>query len=130
MTTDSQLQYQLHISEPIPFSRPETAPNGERQMFQYIATTLISGAQDAVLVDPPMTTEQTAQVINWVEASGRRSSIFSLLTATATTGLVRARYSSVFPMSRFLPRPARSRSCTITPHPRSARPCGTKCSLI
>jgi len=71
MTTDSQLQYQLHISEPIPFSRPETAPNGERQMFQYIATTLISGAQDAVLVDPPMTTEQTAQVINWVEASGK-----------------------------------------------------------
>src|SRR5207302_3566249 len=71
MTTDSQLQYQLHISEPIPFSRPETAPNGERQMFQYIATTLISGAHDAVLVDPPMTTEQTAQVINWVEASGK-----------------------------------------------------------
>jgi len=71
MTTDSQLQYQVHISEPIPFSRPETAPNGERQMFQYIATTLISGAQDAVLVDPPMTTEQTAQVINWVEANGK-----------------------------------------------------------
>jgi glyoxylase-like metal-dependent hydrolase (beta-lactamase superfamily II) len=71
MTTDSQLQYQLHISEPIPFSKAETAPNGERQMFQYIATTLISGARDAVLVDPPMTTEQAAQVINWVVASGK-----------------------------------------------------------
>src|SRR2546430_6914766 len=71
MTEDSQLQYQLHISEPIPFAKPETAPNGERQMFQYIATTLISGERDAVLVDPPMTTEQTAQVINWLEASGR-----------------------------------------------------------
>src|SRR6266700_1458910 len=71
MTTDSPLQYQVHISEPIPFAKPETAPNGERQMFQYIATTLISGARDAVLVDPPMTTEQTAQVINWVEASGK-----------------------------------------------------------
>jgi glyoxylase-like metal-dependent hydrolase (beta-lactamase superfamily II) len=68
---DSRLHYQLHISDPIPFSSPDTAPNGERQMFQYIATTLISGAREAVLVDPPMTTEQTARVINWVEASGK-----------------------------------------------------------
>jgi glyoxylase-like metal-dependent hydrolase (beta-lactamase superfamily II) len=71
MTTDSPLHYQLHISDPIPFSSPETAPNGERQMFQYIATTLISGERDAVLVDPPMTTRQAAQVIDWVEASGK-----------------------------------------------------------
>jgi glyoxylase-like metal-dependent hydrolase (beta-lactamase superfamily II) len=72
MTTDSQLTYELHISDPVPFASSETAPNGERQMFQYIATTLISGERDAVLVDPPMTSEQAAQVIDWVEASGRR----------------------------------------------------------
>jgi glyoxylase-like metal-dependent hydrolase (beta-lactamase superfamily II) len=65
------MQYQLHISDPIPFASPETAPNGERQMFQYIATTLISGERDAVLVDPPMTIDQTARVIDWVEASGK-----------------------------------------------------------
>ena len=53
MTTQGRLQYELHISDPIPFSSIDTAPNGERQMFQYIATTLISGEQDAVLVDPP-----------------------------------------------------------------------------
>jgi len=70
-TADSRLQYQLHISDPIPFSSPETAPNGERQIFQYIATTLISGERDAVLVDPPMTTEQTGQVIKWVEGSNK-----------------------------------------------------------
>jgi hypothetical protein len=52
------LNYQLHISDPILFSSPETAPNGERQTFQYIATTLISGDRAAVLVDPPMTSEQ------------------------------------------------------------------------
>lgn len=66
------LTYQLHISDPIPFARPDKAPNGERQTFQFIATTLISGERDAVLVDPPMTTAQTAQVINWVEASGKK----------------------------------------------------------
>src|SRR5437868_6580914 len=71
MTAGSRLQYQLHVSDPIPFSSPETAPNGERQMFQYIATTLISGERDAVLVDPPMTSAQAAQVITWVEASSK-----------------------------------------------------------
>jgi glyoxylase-like metal-dependent hydrolase (beta-lactamase superfamily II) len=71
MTTNRPLQYQLHISEPIPFASPDTAPNGERQMFQYIATTLISGERDAVLVDPPMTTEQSAHVIDWVGSSGK-----------------------------------------------------------
>jgi len=71
-TADSRLRYQLHISDPIPFSNPETAPNGERQMFQYIATTLISGDRGAVLVDPPMTTEQTAKVINCVESTDKR----------------------------------------------------------
>ena len=71
MTTNRPLQYELHISDPIPFSSPDTAPNGECQMFQYIATTLISGERDAVLVDPPMTTEQTAPVVDWLEASGK-----------------------------------------------------------
>jgi glyoxylase-like metal-dependent hydrolase (beta-lactamase superfamily II) len=71
MTIRTQLRYQLHISEPIPFSSPETAPNGERQTFQYIATSLISGERDAVLVDPPMTIDQTAQVITWIESSGK-----------------------------------------------------------
>jgi glyoxylase-like metal-dependent hydrolase (beta-lactamase superfamily II) len=71
MTNDGHLRYQVHMSDPIPFSNPERAPNGERQMFQYIASTLISGERDAVLVDPPMTNEQTAQVIKWIEASGR-----------------------------------------------------------
>ena len=110
MATDSPLHYQLHISDPIPFSSPATAPNGERQMFQYIATTLISGERDAVLVDPPMTTKQTAQVIDWVDASGT-----SLKHIFITHGhgdhwfgtgplLKRSR------MSRSWPRRARSRS--------------------
>ena len=72
MTINRPLQYELHISEPIPFASPDTAPNGERQMWQYIATTLISGERDAVLVDPPMTTEQTSRVIDWVGSSGKK----------------------------------------------------------
>jgi glyoxylase-like metal-dependent hydrolase (beta-lactamase superfamily II) len=71
MTTQGRLHYALHISDPVAFSSTATAPNGERQMFQHIATTLISGEQDAVVVDPPMTIEQTDRVINWIESSGK-----------------------------------------------------------
>jgi glyoxylase-like metal-dependent hydrolase (beta-lactamase superfamily II) len=41
-------------------------------MFQPIASTLISGASDAVVVDPPMTTEQALRVADWVDASGKQ----------------------------------------------------------
>jgi glyoxylase-like metal-dependent hydrolase (beta-lactamase superfamily II) len=66
------LQYRIHVSEPIPFSPPQSAPNGETRMFQPIASTLIFGDSAAVLVDPPMTTDQAARVADWVEASEKR----------------------------------------------------------
>src|SRR5215469_18762310 len=66
------LEYRVHVSEPIPFSPPEKAPNGDAREFQPIASTLILGDSDAVLVDPPMTTRQAARVADWVEGSGNR----------------------------------------------------------
>ena len=66
------LQYRVHVSEPVPFSPPENAPNGDKRMFQPIASTLIFGDSDAVLVDPPMTTEQAERVTKWVEGSSKR----------------------------------------------------------
>jgi glyoxylase-like metal-dependent hydrolase (beta-lactamase superfamily II) len=72
MATASNLQYEVHISEPIPFASSDKAPNGDRQMFQPISSTLIFGDTDSVLVDPPMTTEQAAQLAEWIEESGKR----------------------------------------------------------
>jgi glyoxylase-like metal-dependent hydrolase (beta-lactamase superfamily II) len=76
MSTDrdgvGHLSYQTHVSEPIAVNTSELVPNGDRRMFSPITTTLVSGAHDAVLVDPPMTIAQTSAVIDWVEASGKR----------------------------------------------------------
>jgi glyoxylase-like metal-dependent hydrolase (beta-lactamase superfamily II) len=72
MATPGQLSYQVFISDPIPFADTEKAPNGDRRMFQPIASTLIVGDTDAVLVDPPMTIDQTERVGNWVQGSGKR----------------------------------------------------------
>jgi glyoxylase-like metal-dependent hydrolase (beta-lactamase superfamily II) len=41
-------------------------------MWSPITSTLIIGRRDAVLIDPPLTTTQAAEVGDWIEASGRR----------------------------------------------------------
>jgi glyoxylase-like metal-dependent hydrolase (beta-lactamase superfamily II) len=41
-------------------------------MWSPITSTLIMGRHDAVLIDPPLTTSQAAEVGDWIAASGRR----------------------------------------------------------
>ncbi|MFI5706722.1 MBL fold metallo-hydrolase [Kribbella sp. NPDC051620] len=65
------LSYEVFISDPIPQNVAELVPNGDRRMFSPLSTTLIFGERDAVLVDPPLTVEQTERVGDWVEASGK-----------------------------------------------------------
>ncbi|MFD5595582.1 MBL fold metallo-hydrolase [Streptomyces griseorubiginosus] len=46
-------------------------PDGEAMVWSPIATTLIYGEHDAILVDPPFTTDTTREVLAWVEKTGR-----------------------------------------------------------
>jgi glyoxylase-like metal-dependent hydrolase (beta-lactamase superfamily II) len=48
-------------------------PPGQKEMiWQPIASTLIYGDRDAVLVDPPLTIQQTSSLIDWIAASGKK----------------------------------------------------------
>jgi len=47
-------------------------PDGSPLVWSPLSSTLISGAQDAILVDPPFTRTQIQAVGDWVERSGRR----------------------------------------------------------
>jgi glyoxylase-like metal-dependent hydrolase (beta-lactamase superfamily II) len=69
MTT---LGHQLFVSGQISQSGRGPLPDGSRRMWSPITSTLITGVRDAVLVDPPLTTAQAAEVGDWVEASGHR----------------------------------------------------------
>ncbi|MGN9842108.1 MBL fold metallo-hydrolase [Nonomuraea sp. H19] len=51
--------------------RPEPSRQGPRWCGAPISTTLIYGEHDAVLVDPPFTTDTTREVLAWVEKIGR-----------------------------------------------------------
>ncbi|MFD8000060.1 MBL fold metallo-hydrolase [Streptomyces mirabilis] len=68
----SSLEYETFVSDGTPRTGEERLPNGDRLVSSPLTSTLIFGEEDAVLVDPPFTREQTEQVGDWVERSGRR----------------------------------------------------------
>ena len=70
-TPTDALAYDVFVAEPIPQNATDLVPNGDRRMFSPLSITLIHGARDAVLVDPPMTTAQAEAVAAWVAASGK-----------------------------------------------------------
>src|SRR3954463_6412343 len=63
------LSYDVFINEPAP--QDGVLPNGEPKLFSPQASTLIYGAEDAVLTDPAMTTEQARALGDWVASHGR-----------------------------------------------------------
>src|SRR5882757_5877819 len=72
MSTDTAISYDVFVADPLPMNASGLLPNGEPRRYQPIAVTLVHGRQDAVLVDPPLTTEQAVAVGDWVQASGKR----------------------------------------------------------
>jgi glyoxylase-like metal-dependent hydrolase (beta-lactamase superfamily II) len=60
----------LHL-EPLPIEPAGALPNGDQRRFQPMAVTLISGANDAVLVDPPTTAAQAELVGDWIAAKNK-----------------------------------------------------------
>src|SRR5262245_63129496 len=65
----SKLSYDVFINEPPP--QDGVLPNGEPKAFSPMASTLIYGAEDAVLTDVPMTVDQARALGDWVAAHGR-----------------------------------------------------------
>jgi glyoxylase-like metal-dependent hydrolase (beta-lactamase superfamily II) len=64
------LSYEVFVSGQIPTSG--TLPTGAPQQWSPLSTTLVHGASDAILVDPPFTVEQTRQVGDWIQRSGKK----------------------------------------------------------
>jgi glyoxylase-like metal-dependent hydrolase (beta-lactamase superfamily II) len=65
------LDHKLFVTTQIPQSGRGPLPDGSTRMWSPITSTLIMGRHDAVLVDPPLTTEQAGDVGEWITASGR-----------------------------------------------------------
>jgi glyoxylase-like metal-dependent hydrolase (beta-lactamase superfamily II) len=66
------LQHKIFVAGQIPQSGRGPLPDGSTRMWSPITSTLIMGQHDAVLVDPPLTKIQAAEVGDWIVASGRK----------------------------------------------------------
>jgi glyoxylase-like metal-dependent hydrolase (beta-lactamase superfamily II) len=70
MSSTDGLTYDVFINNPPPQNNG-LLPNGEPKLFSPVTSTLISGAEDAVLTDPGFTTEQAQALGDWVAGKNR-----------------------------------------------------------
>lgn len=70
--SDHALRYDVFVADPFPQKVPGLLPNGGPRLFSPLSSTLIHGRDNAVLVDPPLLTDQAKAVGDWVEARGKR----------------------------------------------------------
>jgi glyoxylase-like metal-dependent hydrolase (beta-lactamase superfamily II) len=68
----TELRYEVLVSDGVARNRSQRLPDGNPIVSSPLASTLIFGERDAVLVDPPFTREQVQRVGDWVEHSGKR----------------------------------------------------------
>jgi len=77
----SELHYEVMVNDGVRRQRDQRLPDGSPIISSPVASTLIYGRDDAVLVDPPFTYEQVSRVGGWIDASGK-----NLTTVYATHG--------------------------------------------
>jgi glyoxylase-like metal-dependent hydrolase (beta-lactamase superfamily II) len=65
------LQYSTYVAPSKPAVSDDLPPGELRRMWSPTAATLIYGAQDAVLVDPLMTVDESRALADWVVAKGK-----------------------------------------------------------
>ncbi|MEV6041217.1 MBL fold metallo-hydrolase [Nonomuraea sp. NPDC052116] len=68
----TELRYDVLVADGVPRQRSMRLPDGGPIVSSPLASTLILGQTDAVLVDPPFTREQVQAVGDWIEQWGKR----------------------------------------------------------
>jgi len=64
----SNLHYEVLVNDGVPRDREMRLPDGSPIVSSPVASTLVLGHNDAVLVDPPFTYEQIDRVGDWQAA--------------------------------------------------------------
>ena len=80
-TRDNELRWDVFVTLGIPYESLDLPPGTQQRMWSPMASTLIYGERDAVLVDAFMTIEQAHALGEWVEAHDKH-----LTTIYATHG--------------------------------------------
>jgi len=70
-TSSSVLKWEVFVTPGIPIGTPDRPAGITETLFQAMASTLIYGERDAVLVDTFMTVKQATELADWVESKGK-----------------------------------------------------------
>jgi glyoxylase-like metal-dependent hydrolase (beta-lactamase superfamily II) len=68
---DAKLNWEVFVTPGIPIVTPDRPPGVHETVFQAMASTLVYGSREAVLVDAFMTTNQATPLADWVAAKGK-----------------------------------------------------------
>ncbi|WP_433132340.1 MBL fold metallo-hydrolase [Micromonospora sp. CA-240977] len=71
MRGDTTLRYDVLVSDLAPVQGADM-PNGAQPHWSPLAHTLIHGAREAAIVDPPITVAQTDALADWIESFDKR----------------------------------------------------------
>ena len=71
MSNPEPLKWEVFMTPGIPIAQAERPEGMEQTYFQAMASTLIYGQHDAVLVDTFMTVAQASALANWVASKNR-----------------------------------------------------------
>jgi len=72
MSSPSKLSYRVLVSDQVPVVASAPLPNGQPQMAPPLASTLIYGDADAILVDAPTTIAEAEKLGGDIEQEGKR----------------------------------------------------------
>ena len=70
-TPDKPLEWDVFVTPSIPLVSNSLPPGQKQMVWQPMASTLIFGRRDAILVDAYITVKQTEALIEWVAKSGK-----------------------------------------------------------
>ncbi len=68
----TNLRYEVFVNDGVRRERDMRLPDGSPVVSSPVASTLVLGDDDALLVDPPFTYDQIDRVGDWIERSGKR----------------------------------------------------------
>src|ERR1700687_4473874 len=101
----TSLRWDVFLAPSIPAITSDLPPGEKQRPWPPISSTLISGERDAVLVDTPITVEQSRALVNWVVARGKNLTMIYATHGHGDHFFGTRTILERFPSARFVARP-------------------------
>lgn len=102
MISESELSIDVHVTPMRPFAGTASQGAGDQPMWSPMSSSLIAGAEEAVLVDTLITFDQVDALADWAESRGKRITAIVITHGHSDHWIGLARLLQRFPDARGL----------------------------